>query len=110
MHILLELYSPKPSWLSLPQDDRSRFVAGIREAVAAMESTGATCLALGRADPAFDHASPHSYFGVWSARDRAGLSVFLDGLRASGWYEYFDHVNGGGRDDGLALTSPSSRR
>lgn len=102
MHVLVELYTPKRAWLSLPSDERARYVAGVREAVAGLEASGVTCFALGRTDRAVDQAAPHTYFGVWSARDEAGLRLFLDGLRASGWYGYFDHVNGAGRNDGLA--------
>lgn len=102
MHVLVELYTPKAAWLSRTPEERVGYVAGVREAVAALETVGVTCLALGQVDQNVDSAAPHSYFGVWSARDEDGLRQFLDGLRASGWYDYFDHVNGAGRNDGLA--------
>jgi len=102
MHALVELYTPKASWSAMTRGERSRYLAGVREAVVGLEAAGVTCFALGRIDPSADEAAPHTYFGVWSARDEAGLRLFLDGLRASGWYDYFDHVNGAGRDEGLA--------
>lgn len=101
MHTLVELYTPKTAWTTLPAADRARFVAGVRAAVVELEATGVRCLSLGRVDPSADHPANHAYFGVWSARDEAALRAFLDGLKASGWYDYFDHVNGAGADDGL---------
>jgi len=102
MHVLVELYTPKASWLGMTTHERSDYLASVREAVTGLEAAGVTCLALGRVDPSVDHAALHTYFGVWSAGEESGLRLFLDGLQASGWYDYFEHVNGAGRDEGLA--------
>jgi len=101
MHVLVELYTPKPAWLSLASEERSRYLAGVRQAVVGLEAAGVTCFTLGRTDQTVDQASSHTYFGVWTARDEGALRLFLDGLQSSGWYHYFDHVNGAGRDEGL---------
>lgn len=101
MHVLVELYTPKQAWLSLSPGERERFVAAVRSALQALADAGVNCLALGRTDGTVDHATAHAYFGVWSAPDREALQILLQGIRASGWYEHFHHVNGAGRDDGV---------
>lgn len=100
--MFVELYTPKAAWLSLAAEDRSRYVAAVRGAIEGLEAAGITCLSLGRADRGVDHAVPHDYLGVWSVPDDERMRTFLDNIRASGWYDYFDHVNVVGRDDGVA--------
>lgn len=101
MRVLVELYTPKAAWLALASDERSRYLAGVREAVAGLGAAGVSCFALGRVHHGVDRAAPHTDFGVWTARDDGALRLFLDGLGASGWYDHFDHVNGAGPNEGL---------
>ena len=36
-----------------------------------------------------------------SATDETGLRLFLEGLTPSSWYDYSEHVNAAGSDDGI---------
>lgn len=50
-------------------------------------------LALAETDGSLDQASPHRFLGIWRFPDTAARDALLAGIRASGWYGYFDHVN-----------------
>ena len=49
-----------------------------------------------------DHASDHRFMGVWRFPDQQACKALLAGIKASGWYEYFDHVNAAGAEGGFA--------
>ncbi|MEN5060173.1 DUF6616 family protein [Luteimonas sp. TWI1416] len=106
-HYLVELYSANAAWRALPTANRERFLAGVHAGMGGLSSLGIEVLALGEADADIDHASGHRYLGVWRFPNTTARDVLLAGIRDSGWYDYFDHVNAacdaGGLADHLAV-------
>ncbi len=92
-HYLVELYSPNPAWLALPVAQRQQFLEGVASAMGSLAALGVEVLALAETDGRLDQASPHRFLGIWRFPDTAARDALLAGIKASGWYGYFDHVN-----------------
>jgi len=99
-HYLVELYSPKPGWLALPAAQRSQFLDGIKAGMSGLGELGVEILMLGQTEPDIDQASGHRFLGIWRFPDAKARDALLAGIKASGWYDHFEHVNaaGGGGD------------
>ena len=99
---LIELYTPKPAWIELPAEQRERFLAGIDQGMRQLQGLGIEPLALGPVEAGIAHTSKHRFMGIWRCADTAARDALLAGIKASGWYGYFAHVNasspGGGLD------------
>lgn len=92
-HYLVELYTPNGAWRALPADSRQQFLDGIQAAMGGLSSLGVEVLALGETDTGIDRASEHRFLGIWRFPDLQARDALLAGIKASGWYDYFDHVN-----------------
>ncbi|MDR0215132.1 MAG: hypothetical protein LBJ15_14140 [Comamonas sp.] len=92
-HYLVELYTPNAAWLALPAEPRQRFLGGIGLALGQLSSLGIEVLSLAETDPNLDQGSSHQFLGIWRFPDQNARDALLAGIKASGWYDYFDHVN-----------------
>lgn len=90
---LIELYTPNAAWLALPREQRQQFLDAIAGAMAGLAGLGVEVLALAETDARVDQCSPHRFLGIWRFPDTTARDALLAGIRASGWYGYFDHVN-----------------
>lgn len=101
-HYLVELYSPNARWQALSAAQRQQFLGGIQAAMAGLSSLGVEVLALASTEPGIDQASDHRYLGIWRFPDAQSRAALLAGMRSSGWYGYFDHVNAASDAGGFA--------
>lgn len=101
-HYLVELYTPNAAWRALPADSRQQFLGSIQAAMGGLSSLGIEVLALSETDSRIDHASEHRFLGIWRFPDPQARDALLAGIKASGWYDYFDHVNAACGAGGLA--------
>lgn len=92
-HYLVELYSPNANWQALSTAQRQDFLQGIQSAMAPLSSMGVEVLALAETETGIDQSSAHRFLGIWRFPDPALRDALLAGIRASGWYDYFDHIN-----------------
>ncbi|KQB57503.1 exonuclease III [Paucibacter oligotrophus] len=92
-HYLIELYTPNAAWQVLSADQRKKFLDGIQSAMSELSKLGIEVLALGENDRSIAQASEHRFVGIWRFPDQQARNVLLGGILASGWYNYFDHVN-----------------
>lgn len=92
-HYLVELYSPNDAWKALPAEQREQFLSGIQAAMGALSSVGVEVLAMSDVDTSIDQASAHRFLSIWRFPDQQAREALLAGIKASGWYNYFDHVN-----------------
>lgn len=90
---LVELYSPKATWQALPAEQRKQFLDGIQAGMGGLSSLGVEILALSETETGIDQASGHRFLGIWRFPDARARDALLAGIKASGWYDYFDHVN-----------------
>jgi len=100
-HYLAELYSPKPAWLALSQDERKQFFAAVSSAVPALSSLGVEPIALGKVDESKLHSASQTFFAVWRCPDDAALDALVSGIAQSGWHNYFETINAGGEGTDL---------
>lgn len=102
MHVFIELWNPKSSWLKLSAAQRGEVINTLGQTTGPVIEEGKIeVLGWGFADKSIDHASAHAYFAVWRAESAAALSRLREVIVAGGWYEHFDQVNVGGE-----LTTP----
>ncbi len=101
-HYLIELYSPNAKWKALPVEQRQQFLNGLQDAMGGLASLGIEVLSLTATEHDIDQASDHRFMGVWRFPDQQACKALLVGIKASGWYEYFDHVNASGAEGGFA--------
>lgn len=101
-HYLIELYTPNEKWNALPIEQRQQFLGGLQAAMGGLSNLGIEVLALAPTEHDIDQASEHRFMGVWRFPDQQACAALLAGIKASGWYEYFDHVNAAGAEAGFA--------
>ncbi|HZX78227.1 MAG TPA: DUF6616 family protein [Lysobacter sp.] len=99
---LVELYSPNAVWKALPREQRIRFLNRVAEGVAKLPSGEVEVLALTDTDGTIDSAAAHRFMGIWRFPEPATRDILLSAIRASGWYEYFEHVNASGQVGGFS--------
>lgn len=92
-HYLVELYTPNSAWLALSAEQRQHFLGGIGLALNQLSSLGVEVLSLAETDSNIDQGTAHTFLGIWRFPDQAARDALLTGIKASGWYDYFDHVN-----------------
>lgn len=95
-HMLVELYTPKPAWLSRDAAAREAFFAKVGEGMGALTALGIEPIAFGEVDPDVMHGTDRRFFAIWRAADREALALLVDGIAASGWHEVFDTINAAG--------------
>lgn len=95
-HYLIELYSPNAQWLALTSTQRQQFLAGIQGAMATLSQLGVEVVTLSETDGGVDHTAGYRFLGIWRFEDTHSRDLLLAGIKASGWYDYFEHVNAAG--------------
>lgn len=97
-HYLVELYTPNATWQALPNEQRMEYLSKVGEALGNLSSLGVEVLTLTETISPIDQSTPHQYLGIWRFSDSKAREALLDGIRASGWYQYFDHINAAGAE------------
>ena len=90
---LVELYTPNAAWQALPAAQRLSFLAAIGQGLGQLSSQGIELLSLAETDTAIAQASQHQFLGIWRFPNPQARDALLAAIEASGWYQYFDHVN-----------------
>jgi hypothetical protein len=101
-HYLVELYTPNTAWTALPAEQRQQFLGNIQTAMGGLSGLGIEVLALSNTERGIDQASEHRFLGIWRFPDQQARDALLAGIKASGWYDYFDHVNAASDSGGFA--------
>ncbi|WOE37960.1 DUF6616 family protein [Acinetobacter sp. SAAs474] len=95
-HYLIELYTPNTAWKTLSFDERKDYLNHIATAMNKLTDTGVKALTLTALNTQIDQSSDHQFLAIWSFPDQQTCDALLAGIKASGWYDYFDHVNAAG--------------
>lgn len=95
MHYLIELYTPNAAWKALDATQRQQFLGAIGNAMNELSGLGIEVLTLAETAPGIDHGSAHAFIGIWRFASLEARDALLAGIKASGWYDYFEHVNAG---------------
>lgn len=90
---LVECYSPNARWLALSTDERHAFLQQIQHGMAALAELPVDILTLAPTTSGIDRQSAHRFLGIWRFGNEAARAALLQGIAASGWYDYFDHEN-----------------
>lgn len=93
---LVELYTPNTNWKALNTEQRMQFLSAISTAMSSLANMGVEVLTLTEIEPGLDQGSKHRFLGIWRFPDVQARDALLTGIKASGWYAYFDHVNAAG--------------
>ncbi|MGG4605505.1 DUF6616 family protein [Paenalcaligenes sp. Me131] len=101
-HYLVELYTPNASWKALTSEQRQDFLGNIGSAMGGLSSMGVEVLTLAEIEPGIDQNSQHRFLGIWRFPNAQTRDALLAGIKASGWYAYFDHINAAGAEGDFA--------
>lgn len=99
---LAELYTPKPSWLTLSLEARSDYFDRVGAGMETLSALGVEAVAFGAVEADKIHPAPQTFFALWRFPDHAALDALLAGIAATGWHDYFDTINAAGEDVGFA--------
>lgn len=95
-HYLVELYSPNAVWNALAIEERKQYLSNVAAGMGSLSSIGVEVLTLTETIPELDQVSPHQFLGIWRFPNQQAREALLEGIKASGWYQYFDHINAAG--------------
>lgn len=84
-------------------EQRQQFIASIQTAMTSLAASGIEVLALSETDRHIDKAGEYPFMGIWRFTDALAREALLAGIKASGWYDYFDHLNAVGNTGILIL-------
>lgn len=101
-HYLVELYSPNSAWRALSVAQRQQFLSQIQTAMGALANLGVEVLTLSKAELLADKPSQHQFLGIWRFPNKDARDMLLAGIKASGWYDYFEHINAAGEGSDFA--------
>lgn len=93
MQVLIELWTPKPSWQALSTEERQAFMAQIGGTMAQLSDIGVEVIGWGEIDPTADKSIDAAFVAVWRAASEEAMVEFLRIIEASGWYDYFAQTN-----------------
>jgi hypothetical protein len=96
-HILIEQWKSRPAWRHLSTDDRRTFADRIAQASTGTRPDGIRVIAWGYTDRAAPFSIELDFWAVWDVDSADAARVFMEGIEASGWYNYFEQVNTVGR-------------
>lgn len=96
MFYLIELYSPKPSWLALSYDERLDFFHKVQVGMMRFDHTKIEMVAMGKVDEEKPYAAPRRFFAIWRMSEESSLNTLIEGIRAVGWHDFFETVNAAG--------------
>lgn len=99
---LIELYTPNTAWKALSLDERTQYLSNVGSAMSQLTELGVKALTLSHIDSKVDQCSEHQFLGVWHFPNEEARDALLTGIKASGWYDYFDHVNAAGKESDFA--------
>ena len=101
-HMVVEIWQPNDRWHALPNSEKRAFLAATAEAANAAREAGMEILGWGALDRAVSNPAEQNFCGVFFVDSREAMHDVDQAIRASGWYDYFEHVNIaselGGRD------------
>jgi len=101
-HYLIELYTPNSAWNALSKNERKQYLGNVATAMGGLLELGVKPLTLTQIDTAVEQHSEHLFVAVWHFPNLATRDALLSGIKASGWYNYFSHVNAAGIETSFA--------
>lgn len=96
MHAFVELWTAKPTWLALSAEQRQAFMDTVGASMGELAAAGIETLGWGYNQPDTDRRVGYEVFAVWTMPGAQELALMQRTVAASGWYDYFDHVNAAG--------------
>ncbi len=101
MHLYIELFKAKESWLALSADERAAYLQKAGGTMQGVLEAGAEVVGVGAADPETSHDAGYDCFAVWKLPNREVVQAFERGIDDDDWYAYFEQVNASGESGGL---------
>lgn len=93
-YILTETWKARPSWLTLPPEDRQRFFdEKIGPFIMSVVAQEAELLACAINDNTGPERTDYGYMAVWKLPDKAFSDSLEAGAKEAGFLDYFEQVN-----------------
>ena len=91
--IFVELYSYRPSWRALPEEERRAFADRVLKEVEQLNGHGVEIVGWGMNDPNTDRRADHDFFCVYRVPSIEFQRAFEANINASKRHDYFVQVN-----------------
>ena len=98
---LVECYTPNARWLALSRDEREAFLRQVQQGMTALAENPMEILTLACNASDIDHGRVHHFLGIWRFGNEQARDALLQGIAASGWYDYFEHENFAAAESGF---------
>ena len=105
MHLYVELWKAKPTWVALSAEERQRYIEGIGTKIEALLKDGVEIVGFSLIDGDTPHRADYLYLAVWKMPTRALTEQFEASVEEAGFHDYFEQVNARGE-----LVSPDTVR
>lgn len=96
MYIFVELWKPKPEWLTLSKSERQQYLSQLGPAIQSLVDSGVEIITWSLNDPSTPYTTDHVYLGVYMFPTKEQTLQFEQLVAQAGWYDYFDQINAKG--------------
>ncbi len=95
-HMLVEQWKCKPLWLAKPLKELQDFIVGRTKSMESLASLGIRSLGWGHVDHSAKNPVKFDFWAIWQMDSSEAVHAFLDRVNLSGWYAFFEQLNGTG--------------
>lgn len=99
MIYFVEMWNARQEWLALSEEERANYMNQIGPHIQGLIEKGVKVLTWSDNAPNTSKRADFDYFAIWSFPDQATADEFQQLVENAGWYQYFDQVNAGGKED-----------
>ncbi len=102
MHLYIELWKARPTWLALPAGERKQFFDKVGSEIQKLTEAGVEIVGFAINDADTPHGSDYRYLAVWKMPRLEHVEMLERSVEQAGWHTYFEQINARG-----ALIPPS---
>ncbi|MGE5456973.1 MAG: DUF6616 family protein [Methanococcaceae archaeon] len=96
MYLYVGLWKAKPKWVELLQSERTDFIEHIGPAMEGLVNPEVELLGFAINEAETFSRADYRYIAIWKMKDKNSIEEFEKALEQSGWYRYFEQINGRG--------------
>ncbi len=93
MHLYVELWKAKPTWLALSDEERQRYIESMSPKIEGLLKDGVEIVGFSPVDDDTPHRADYLYLAVWKMPSRALVEQFEKSVAEAGFHDYFEQVN-----------------
>ena len=96
MHLYVELWKPRQTWLDLPEAERQDYIGQVGPGIGQLTDVGVELVGIAMNSEDVPHRADYRYLMVWKMPDLERARMLERILEEAGWHEHFEQVNARG--------------